>query len=206
MTTATVVRDTLHYLQGWGHVVFEGSAGPDELAYLAEVARRVGAESILEIGFNAGMSSQALLSASPRIRVTSFDLGLHPYIDRAKRYIDRRFPGRHQLVIGDSRKALPEFARSHPDAAFDLAFVDGGHEAEVVREDLRNAKKLCRAGGYVLVDDLTPWRPWGIGPAEAWQEALDQGLVAPEEIMADGQLVDAAREPADRVLALGRYV
>ena len=109
-------------------------------------------------------------------------------------------------MIGDSRKTLPEYARSHPDAAFDLAFVDGGHEVEVVREDLRNAKQLCRAGGYVLVDDLTPWRPWGIGPAEAWQEALDQGLVAQEEIMADGRLVDAAREPADRVLALGRYV
>jgi predicted O-methyltransferase YrrM len=206
MPTATIIRDTLHYLQGWGHVVFEGSAGPDELAYLAEVVRRVRAESVLEIGFNAGMSSQALLSASPRTRVVSFDLGLHPYVDRAKRYIDRRFPGRHQLVVGDSRETLPEYARTHPDAAFDLAFVDGGHEVEVVREDLRNAGKLCRAGAHVLVDDLTPWRPWGVGPAAAWQEALDQGLVASEETMADGRLVETAREPADRVVALGRYV
>lgn len=205
MTTATIVRDTLHYLQGWGHITFEGSAGPHELAYLAEVTRRVGAEAVLEVGFNAGMSSQALLSASPRTRVVSFDLGLHPYTDRAKRYIDRRFPGRHELVIGDSRDTLPEYARTHPDAAFDLAFVDGGHEAEVVREDLRNAGRLCRPGGYVLVDDLTPWRPWGVGPAAAWQEALDQGLIAQEEIMADGRLVDAAREPADRVLAMGRF-
>lgn len=205
MNTLEIGKQTMDYLLGWGYVAFEGSSGQDELAYLADLVRRTSAETVLEIGFNAGLSSQALLSGSPATRVVSFDLGDHPYVHRAKEYVDRRFPGRHELILGDSRTTLPRYAADHARPVFDLAFVDGGHEVDVVRADLRNAQTLCKPNAHVVVDDLTPWRPWGVGPATAWREALQEGLIVQEEMIKDGQIVDSAREPADRVLALGRY-
>jgi len=38
------------------------------------------------------------------------------------------------------------------------------------------------------MDDLTPWLAWGVGPAKAWYEAVDDGLIEPFEYF-----VDAAR-------------
>lgn len=205
MSTLDIGKRTMDYLLGWGHVVFEGSSGSQELAYLADLVRRTSAATVLEIGFNAGLSSQALLSVSPSTRVVSFDLGDHPYVHRAKEYVDRRFPGRHELILGDSRTTLPRYAGSTARPVFDLAFVDGGHELDVVRADLRNTRALCAPNAHVVVDDLTPWRPWGVGPATAWREAIEEGLIVQEEMISDGRLVDSAREPSDRVLALGRY-
>jgi len=205
VTIEGIARRTVHYLLGWGHGVFEGSSGDDEMGYLVDLVRRTSARTVLEIGFNVGLSSQAMLSAAPDVRVVSFDLGFHTYIGRAKEYVDRRFPGRHELVLGDSRATLPTYAAKAGRQMFDLAFVDGGHELEVVRADLRNARTLCKSNAHVMVDDLAPWKPWGVGPALAWREALDEGLIVQEEMLADGRLVDVPREPADRVWALGRY-
>ncbi|WP_198042311.1 O-methyltransferase [Kitasatospora azatica] len=178
----------------------------EEQEYLAELVRRTSARTILEIGFNAGLSSQALLAAAPDIRVVSFDLGDHAYVHQAKEYVDRRFPGRHELILGDSRTTLPRYAARADRPLFDLAFVDGGHEVEVARADLRNARALCRPGAHVVIDDLTPWRPWGVGPTAAWREAIADGLIVQEEVLVDGVLVDEPSEPGDRVWAWGRFL
>jgi hypothetical protein len=204
--TENIGRQTMDYLQGWGYVVFEGSSCQVEMAYLRDLVRRTSATTILEIGFNAGLSSQALLSAAEGVRVVSFDLGEHSYVRRAKEYIDRRFPGRHELVFGDSRTTLPRYAARGGRPVFDLAFVDGSHELEVVRADLRNARALCKPNAHVMLDDLTPWKSWGTGPTNAWREAIEEGLIVQQEVFADGRLVDIPREPADRAWALGRYL
>lgn len=205
MDERLIGKTTLHYLAGWGHIVFEGSAGEEELSYLSNLVRRISPARILEIGFNAGLSSQAMLAATPEVRVVSFDLGDHPYIERAKRYVDLRSPGRHELILGDSRSTVPRYPRPDPGEGFDFAFIDGGHEVDVVRADIRNARAVCKPGAHVLIDDLTPWRPWGVGPTMAWAEAIGEGMVVQEEVFADGRLVDSPREPADRAWALGRF-
>src|SRR5258708_40338955 len=83
------------FFRGYFHL--EGSASLEELFYLAELTRRRNAKLIAETGFNAGFSSFAFLSANPDARVTSFDIGTHVYTKSAKRYIDKKFPGRHTL-------------------------------------------------------------------------------------------------------------
>ncbi len=187
-----------------GHLHLEGSASPEELLYLYETARREGARLIGEIGFNAGFSSYALLATHPEARVVSFDIGDHGYVGDAKALIDREFPGRHELVFGDSRETLPRFADERPER-FDFFFIDGGHDYEVASADIRNARSVCREGAAIVMDDLVPWLPWGAGPTRAWEEALAAGAIRQEELVQDGMRVEKVTEPAGRAWALGRF-
>ncbi len=45
---------------------------------------------------------------------------------------------------------------NYPDGFFDTALIDGGHAADVVRSDTRNALRLVRAGGLILWHDYCP--------------------------------------------------
>jgi predicted O-methyltransferase YrrM len=184
----------------------EGSSSAEELLYLVRVARRSKARSIAEIGFNAGCSSYALLRYVPDATVVSFDLGEHTSIAVNKRLIDKRFPGRHTLISGDSRETVPAFADSNPDLQFDLVFIDGGHDYEVAHADIVNMRRLSSDSTAVVMDDLVPWAPYGAGPTKAWEEAVGAEFVRQEELFQDGQRVEKAQPPGVRAWALGRYV
>ena len=75
---------------------------------MKRLAKKDGIVNILEIGFNAGHSAELWLSVKPNIKVTSFDIGTHSYLTLGKDFIDRKFPGRHTLILGDSRETLPK--------------------------------------------------------------------------------------------------
>ena len=186
-----------------GARVYEGGASADEALYLRNLARLTGARTIAEIGFNVGFSSIAFLESDPEVTVVSFELDRRHAVEMAKSFVDDRYPGRHELVIGNSLQTVPAYAEGKS-GAFDLIFVDGGHEYEVAAADIRNARKLARPGGILVVDDLTPWHPWGAGPAQAWYEAIDEGLITPLESFVDGKIVDKITEPGDRAWAAGR--
>lgn len=202
-------RDQINLVTGYlaehGEDRYEGSSMPEGLAYLADLAVREGADLIAEVGFNTGLSSFALLSSRPDAHVVSFDIGTHTYVGAAKRYIDMHFPGRHTLILGDSRETVPRYAEENPDTHFDLVFIDGGHDYDVAAADIANFRSLSRAGTAVVMDDLMPWMRWGVGPTEAWSEAVRQGVVVQEELVQDGQRVVQIAPPAQRAWAMGRY-
>jgi hypothetical protein len=189
-----------------GRPPLEGSASPEELLYLASMARRTRARLIGEIGFNAGYSAQAFLNANPDSEVISFDLVEHGYTKVAKKLVDAKFPGRHTLIEGDSTKTVPAFLRQNPGLAFDLVFIDGGHSYEVARADIQNIMPLCHPKTAVIIDDLTPWHRWGKGPAKAWSEAIRDGIIQQDELFKDGKAVEKIAPPGRRVWALGRYL
>ncbi|MDB5186475.1 MAG: hypothetical protein JWL85_998, partial [Candidatus Saccharibacteria bacterium] len=121
----------------------EGSADTDELAHLANLASDPRIKMIGEIGFNAGISSYTFLEANPDAAVYSFDLGEYAYVAPAKEYIDRIFPGRHTLILGNSVNTVPEFRKTNPRLMFDLIFIDGGHDYEIVMADLLNMREFA---------------------------------------------------------------
>jgi predicted O-methyltransferase YrrM len=108
---------------------------------------------IMEIGFNAGHSAELFLKNNPDLNLTSFDLGDHGYLLYGKEYIDKMFPGRHTLIIGDSRLSIPKFIRDYPGVKFDLLFIDGGHEYEIAKADLNNCKELAHKDSLFIIFD-----------------------------------------------------
>jgi predicted O-methyltransferase YrrM len=187
----------LHRSLGWRAVKVEGFLGREQGAWFARLlADNTAITRIAEIGFNAGHSSCLFLGAREDVTVVSFDLGLHGYVTRAKQYVDQTFPGRHTLVLGDSRDTLPRYRADHPDTLFDLAFVDGGHDYDVARADLAHILPMIRPSGLIVMDDVTPWKTYGHGPDRAWSEAKRQGAVTELELLQDGRPVSAVRRRA----------
>ncbi len=165
----------------------EGHSVKAQARFVQRLMRRYDTiREVVEIGFNAGHSSYLFLSARPDVRVLSFDLGDHDYIDMAKALIDRLFPGRHELIQGDSTTTVPEFADAHPEKTFDLIYIDGGHEYEVARADIEHCARLSTSDSLLLMDDLEPDHEWGAGPARAWREAQAEGLIDEQLLVEDG--------------------
>jgi predicted O-methyltransferase YrrM len=161
---------------------------------------------VAEVGFNAGHSSYLFLSSRTDIEVTSFDLGEHEYTHLAKWIIDERFPGRHELIVGDSRLTIPEFTRSKPDRKFDLVFIDGGHELEVAQADIENCRLLATGKTIVVMDDLDANVPWGVGPARAWADARRDGVIVQDSLVEDGVPVGDTSRGNGRTWGLGHYL
>ena len=197
--------EMIRFLTDRGNLPVEGSSSPQQQDYLRSLVTRTDARLVGEIGFNAGFSSLAFLSAGPDVHVVSFDIGCHDVVNHAKEFVDSNYPGRHELILGDSTWSVPAYRAQHPETSFDIIFIDGGHDYEKVSEDISNMRAFSHPGTSVVIDDLTPWLPWGEGPTRAWTEAISQGMLVPVEIFKDGQLVCDIEPPGERSWALGRY-
>jgi len=195
------------YIQKLGHNMTEVGATVPQMGHLGALAAEGSVQNVLEIGFNAGCSSLAfLLGSSAVLHVVSFDIGKHPYVHDAKKFIDGKFPGRHELVIGNSKHTVPKYAAEHPGRKFDLIFIDGGHGYRYAKADLRNCRLLAHESTTVIMDDLVPGRLWSKGPTRAWQRAIDGGWVEEIGRFEDGQPVEHIGPNAERGWALGRYL
>lgn len=195
----------IDFLESRGHLPTEGSSSPAQQDYLRRLVRQSNARLVGEIGFNAGFSSLAFLSAGADVKVVSFDIGCHEVVSSAKEFVDAQYPDRHELILGDSALSVPKFRADNPDAVFDIIFIDGGHEYEQARQDISNMRALSHPGTSVVVDDLTPWFWWGEGPTLAWTEAVSQGTLTPVEIVKDGLLVQDIQPPGERSWGLAHY-
>ena len=136
---------------------------------------------VMEIGFNAGHSAEVFLKNNSTLTLTSFDIGIHEYVNAAKGYIDTVYPGRHTLILGDSQQTVPAYLENNKDAKFDVIFIDGDHTYEVAKADMENCFHLAHKDTIVLLDDtmFTPsWeQSWNIGPTRIWMEYLNQSKI-----------------------------
>ena len=112
---------------------------------------------IVEIGFNGGFSSGVMLSTRSDLEIVSVDLGLHDYVLPCKTWIDSQFPGRHMLLIGDSRSVLPRIPHYLKEA--DVIFIDGGHCDDIPMTDIQNVLRHCRPDAWIIIDDYIGFAP-----------------------------------------------
>ncbi|MGH3523869.1 MAG: class I SAM-dependent methyltransferase, partial [Mycobacterium sp.] len=199
---------SMAYLQSLiqGSESSEDSTDEAELRFLADLASGPQIQTIAQIGFNAGFSAHNFLDANHDAVLYSFDIGEHNYVRPAADHIAQTFPGRSVMTYGDSVHTVPEFHRRHPEMKFDLIFIDGGHDYAVARQDLLNMRNLAHPTTVLVLDDLVPWLPWGIGPARAWADLLDEGVVTCDGLWQEGWRVKAPAPPGRRAWAVGRYV
>lgn len=132
--------------------------------------------NVMEIGFNAGHSADIFLKHNPYVNLISFDNNYHNYVMTAKEYIDKTYPNRHTLILGDSRITVPEFIKNNNGTKFDIIFIDGSHDYNIVKQDIENCYKLAHKDTIVIMDDtmyIDYWRQnWNIGPTKIWTEYI----------------------------------
>jgi hypothetical protein len=154
-------------------------------------------ETVCEVGFNAGHSALLWLSGGAR-RVLSFELGQYGYSSHAVGWLSERYPGRLQVVMGDSLRTVPSFAAMWPDERCNLLFVDGGHLYRHAMGDLANLRAL-RNGSfhYLLVDDTNQGEV-----ATAWRDYKSDGhAVESETVWSDySEVVIVDANGGDRLL------
>ncbi len=148
---------------------------PDEVHDLIELTNKPDID-VMEIGFNAGHSSEIFLKHNTTLKLTSFDLGEHSYTSVGKAYIDKIYPNRHTLILGNSIKTIPAFISANPTKKFDVIFIDGGHEYKIASKDLQNCMQLAHKDTIVIMDDTnytTNWKTeWTKGPTRAWIDCI----------------------------------
>ena len=114
---------------------------------------------VLEIGFNTGVSAAYFLSSREDVYVISVDIGFHKYVDDCKNLINQQFPGRHTLLIGDSKKIIPELIKLGQIVP-DLIFIDGDHSDPTPLIDARNCLILATQHTVLVMDDTNLYNGW----------------------------------------------
>lgn len=150
---------------------------PKQVYDLTMLIDNTNIKTAMEIGFNAGHSAEIFLDTNLSLHLTSFDLGAHDYVTVAKEYIDKTYPSRHTLILGDSTQTIPAYKQT----TYDLIFIDGGHDYDIAKADLLNCRRFAHENTLVLIDD-TMFTEGGsasfnIGPTQTWVEAIEQGII-----------------------------
>ena len=145
----------LEFQKSVTHSHMEG--GTDALEFEEEIALLVAANNNMKVntvcqtGFNTGISAFAFLCALQHVHVHSFDIGAHSYVSRYNKSLEKHYPTRHTLHIGDSTKTLPTSINC------DFVFVDGGHSKKVATHDINSFANMTTAGRTLIVENCNVW-------------------------------------------------
>lgn len=191
------------FLRNRGNWSCEGNLGEvqEQADDIAKYASMPNVRRIMEIGFNAGHSANAILSANPNATLLSFDLGIYRTVPIAKEYMDHHYPNRHTLILGDSQITVPKYVADHPQDKFDMIFIDGGHNEPIPMNDLINCMPLAHKDTILILDDImydkNEEQAWTVGPTRAWKQLIAEGKIVETEYR---------RYRHARGQAVGRYV
>eukprot|EP00315_Gephyrocapsa_oceanica_P010050 CAMPEP_0185295672 /NCGR_PEP_ID=MMETSP1363-20130426/8520_1 /TAXON_ID=38817 /ORGANISM="Gephyrocapsa oceanica, Strain RCC1303" /LENGTH=289 /DNA_ID=CAMNT_0027892247 /DNA_START=44 /DNA_END=913 /DNA_ORIENTATION=+ len=128
---------------------------------------------ICEVGMNGGHSAAAWLCAFPDARYIGFDLLKKRISQPSLAFLKQGFPGRVQVIAGDTTHTLPEVEQ----LSCDVLSVDGGHTHRVALSDLIHIRRLAAPRHALIMDDLRC--PWWVcrDPSMAWSQLVRRGDV-----------------------------
>jgi hypothetical protein len=113
------------------------------------------------------------------ITQTSSQLGQYAYSTKALSFLNKHYPGRVQVTMGDSLETVPGFHAMWPDERCNLLFVDGGHYYKHAIGDLRNFRPMRNESFHLLlVDDTNQGEV-----ATAWSDYIAAGLAVEREVV-----------------------
>lgn len=151
-------------------------------------------KDVLEIGSLEGRSALFWLNHLENCTLVCADTFKKPEVEgRFDRNIEE-FGARVRKMKGPSILALGTLVVEH--AAFDLIYVDGGHQRDTVMIDMLASWSLLRPGGIMLLDDYG-WKP-ELAPEHTPKQAIDTFLDwhADAEIIFKSYQVAVRKAPA----------
>lgn len=127
--------------------------GADQGAFLALLARLIGARYALEIGTFTGMSALAVAAALPADgRLISCDVS-EEWTGIARRYWrEAGLDGRIELRLGPARDTLRDLLHERGAGSFDFAFIDADKPAYDAYYEA--CLGLVRPGGLIVLDNM----------------------------------------------------
>jgi hypothetical protein len=138
-------------------ITYPQDAAPDESrAYKRNnfIYALRGANTLLEIGFNAGHSALLALTLFPQLVYLGVDNHRHRYTAACVEYLNDVFGRRFRVLNGNSQDILPLLASQNLGIKPDLIHIDGGHDKDICQQDLTNALRLSDDYTRILIDDL----------------------------------------------------
>lgn len=133
-------------------------------------------EYILELGFTGGFVSLHML-ATTRAQVITIDKMNFDYHYLGKNFIDSKFPGRHNLLVGVP-KYLNQYLEDHyKGIKFGLIYINKSREYTHIYNYFKYYKKYAHEDTIIFVKGVTPHEAWGIGAYMAMNKAISDGLL-----------------------------
>lgn len=135
-----------------------------------------------EIGVNGGHGLLLVKAANPDLKCTGIDIcqtigAGNPradiYCPVAMRWLENRFPGDMQFMIGSSSDLLPGFVRDNPDMRIDILRLDGARK--FFFSDFMTLRPLLHKDSYVVFDEPS----WPLC-RETVQKLMDMGELRPD--------------------------
>jgi predicted O-methyltransferase YrrM len=124
----------------------------DEGDLLFQLARAVGEQNALEIGFATGSTAAYILHGLGAGHLTSIDYDQNHYEREGEKLIGTLgFAPRHRLIEDNSIRVLPELHASG--ARYGLVFLDGWKTFDHMWVDTFYCARMLNHGGYIVFDD-----------------------------------------------------
>ena len=162
---------------------------------LKRIAEAVGAQRILELGTNTGLSGCYFLASRYRPFLHSVE-GSSQLCQIAKSNLERVSPNFH-IANSFFDDELSQLGNS--ENKFDLAFIDGQHEEQATIYYANAIKPLLSPGGAILFDDIF----WSEGMYKAWCVArADEDYAITLEMGGRGLCILAANPNRGQSIAL----
>jgi len=131
--------------------------------------------------------------------IVSVDIGTHSYTFEGKDIIDKIYPDRHLLIIGNSMDILAK--DEIPNLKYDLIYIDGGHSYKCANSDLINCREYANENTMVIMDDIlydkSLIKPWNKQVVKVWETKKKENFVIETDYFYFGR---------DRGFAIGKYV
>jgi len=176
------------------------ASSPDQAAFLAFLARLIGARRTLDIGTFTGYSALAVAYALPVDgAVLAFD-DSPDYAAIARRHWDAAgMSDRIHLRVGPAAAGLDALLAEGRAGAFDMAFIDADKDAYAGY--FEQTLRLVRPGGLIALDNML-WKGLVVDPDTTDPKAMALRALT-ERIRADAR-VDACLLPIRDGLLLAR--
>lgn len=105
-------------------------------------------KNIIEIGLNGGHSAALYFYANPSVKLLSFDICYHKYVEPVANYLNNKY--NLEFIKGDSIIKVPEYKNN---ITYDMIHIDGGHGDICALNDLLNCKKFANKSTFLVFDD-----------------------------------------------------